>query len=192
MDVYKTHGAFSWAELMTPDPKAAIATYRHLVDVHLPLVTLGCEQGDTTRGEVQQLADRVAGAVLGELLERLRDRVQERQRRRLGPRAERTGDDRCDGHQQLDADGTLTDELLERLRSEEAGADDCGSHEQRRRDSVRGSEGSGEVASRDQQTAESGPAHLPRAPQVAEETAPLALGLKGCDRGRCRAHRGAR
>ena len=27
MDVYKTHGAFSWAELMTPDPKAAIAFY---------------------------------------------------------------------------------------------------------------------------------------------------------------------
>ena len=31
MDVYKTHGAFSWSELMTPDPKAAIAFYGQLL-----------------------------------------------------------------------------------------------------------------------------------------------------------------
>ena len=30
MDVYKTHGAFSWSELMTPDPKAALAFYGDL------------------------------------------------------------------------------------------------------------------------------------------------------------------
>lgn len=27
MDVYKTHGAFSWCELITPDPAAAVAFY---------------------------------------------------------------------------------------------------------------------------------------------------------------------
>jgi len=30
MDVYKTHGAFSWSELMTTDPKAALAFYAQL------------------------------------------------------------------------------------------------------------------------------------------------------------------
>ena len=30
MDVYKTHGAFSWSELMTPNPKAALAFYGDL------------------------------------------------------------------------------------------------------------------------------------------------------------------
>lgn len=30
MDVYKTHGAFSWSELMTPDPAAALAFYGKL------------------------------------------------------------------------------------------------------------------------------------------------------------------
>jgi predicted enzyme related to lactoylglutathione lyase len=30
MDVYKTHGAFSWSELMTSDPSAALAFYRDL------------------------------------------------------------------------------------------------------------------------------------------------------------------
>ena len=30
MDVYKTHGAFSWSELMTTDPKAAAEFYSGL------------------------------------------------------------------------------------------------------------------------------------------------------------------
>lgn len=30
MDVYKTHGAFSWSELMTPDPASASAFYAAL------------------------------------------------------------------------------------------------------------------------------------------------------------------
>ena len=30
MDAYKTHGAFSWAELMTADPKAAVEFYGSL------------------------------------------------------------------------------------------------------------------------------------------------------------------
>ncbi len=30
MDVYKTHGAFSWSELTTPDPQAALAFYGQL------------------------------------------------------------------------------------------------------------------------------------------------------------------
>jgi len=30
MDVFRTHGAFSWSELMTPDPKAATAFYGEL------------------------------------------------------------------------------------------------------------------------------------------------------------------
>ena len=31
MDVYKTHGAFSWSELMTDDPKAAVEFYGGLL-----------------------------------------------------------------------------------------------------------------------------------------------------------------
>ena len=31
MDVYKTHGAFSWNELMTPDPTAALDFYGRLL-----------------------------------------------------------------------------------------------------------------------------------------------------------------
>ncbi len=31
MDVYKTHGAFSWSELTTTDPKAAVAFYGALL-----------------------------------------------------------------------------------------------------------------------------------------------------------------
>lgn len=30
MDVYKTHGAVSWSELVTPDPEAALGFYRQL------------------------------------------------------------------------------------------------------------------------------------------------------------------
>ena len=30
MDLYKTHGAFSWSELTTSDPKAAAAFYSQL------------------------------------------------------------------------------------------------------------------------------------------------------------------
>ncbi len=30
MDVYQTHGAFSWSELLTPDPQAALAFYGQL------------------------------------------------------------------------------------------------------------------------------------------------------------------
>jgi uncharacterized protein len=30
MDVFKTHGAFSWSELITPDPQAALAFYGEL------------------------------------------------------------------------------------------------------------------------------------------------------------------
>ena len=30
MDAYKTHGAFSWSELMTSDPEAALRFYREL------------------------------------------------------------------------------------------------------------------------------------------------------------------
>jgi predicted enzyme related to lactoylglutathione lyase len=31
MDAYKTHGAFSWSELMTSDPEAALRFYRQLL-----------------------------------------------------------------------------------------------------------------------------------------------------------------
>lgn len=30
MDAYRTHGAFSWSELITPDPEAALAFYGRL------------------------------------------------------------------------------------------------------------------------------------------------------------------
>ena len=131
------------------------------VDVHVAFGAIGCDDGDGAGGEVQQLADRVAGAVLGELLKGLTDRVQERQRGRLRPRAERPRDHRGDGHQQLDADLALGHELLDRLGGEEPGADHRPRHEQDRGHDTRRAQRSGQVSRGDEQTAGRGPPHLP-------------------------------
>lgn len=44
MDVYKTHGAFSWSELMTPDPAAAADFYGRLFG--WTVKSAGAEMGD--------------------------------------------------------------------------------------------------------------------------------------------------
>jgi hypothetical protein len=41
MDVYKTHGAFSWSELMTGDPAAAAAFYGPLFGWRVETVDMG-------------------------------------------------------------------------------------------------------------------------------------------------------
>jgi hypothetical protein len=41
MDVYKTHGAFSWSELMTGDPAAAAAFYGPLFGWRIETVDMG-------------------------------------------------------------------------------------------------------------------------------------------------------
>ncbi|MCW5634986.1 MAG: VOC family protein [Rubrivivax sp.] len=43
-DVYKTTGAFSWTELMTPDPKAAVEFYGKLFGWTVEVMNMG--QGD--------------------------------------------------------------------------------------------------------------------------------------------------
>ena len=70
MDAYRTHGAFSWNELMTSDPQAAAAFYSALLgwtvqkmcvpgmDYHVPKV------GDTSVGGLMALpAEAAAGGV---------------------------------------------------------------------------------------------------------------------------------
>jgi hypothetical protein len=163
---------------------------RHGVDVDVAFGAIGRDDGDRSRGEVQQLADGIAGAVLGELLEGLADRVQERQRGGFGPGAERAGDHRRDGHQQLDADLALGHELLDRLGGEEPGADHRRRHEQRCRHDTRRAQRPGQVAGCDEQAAGRGPPHLLRRDQPREQPVG-AVGLVGVGGGRG-AHRGIR
>ena len=136
-------------------------TDHHLVDIHFTLGALSVDDGHPSGCEVQQLGDGVAGAVLGELLEGLRDRVQERECSGFGPGAEGAGDDGGDRHQQLDADLSLGDQLLDRLGREEPGADQCCDDEQHRRHHTRSAERPGQVAGGDQQTAGRRPPDLP-------------------------------
>jgi uncharacterized protein len=60
MDAYKTHGAFSWFELMTDDPKAALAFYGGL---------LGWTSEDMDMGtgpyHVIKVGDTSVGGVMG-------------------------------------------------------------------------------------------------------------------------------
>lgn len=60
MDVYKTHGAFSWSELTTPDPKAALAFYGQLFSWQHEDMDMG-----TGAYHVIKVGDRSVGGVMG-------------------------------------------------------------------------------------------------------------------------------
>ncbi len=59
MDAFKTHGAFSWCELMTPDPAAAVAFYG-------PLFGWKSDKMDMGPGQyhVQKVGDAAIGGVM--------------------------------------------------------------------------------------------------------------------------------
>jgi predicted enzyme related to lactoylglutathione lyase len=59
MDVYKTHGAFSWSELATPDPTAAVAFYGALFGWKTDTMNMG--QGDY---HVVKVGDTAVGGVM--------------------------------------------------------------------------------------------------------------------------------
>lgn len=67
MDPYRTHGAFSWAELTTSDPDAAQAFYRKLFgwtarEMSLPSGAYTTFQvGDVTVGGMMRMPDEAAG-----------------------------------------------------------------------------------------------------------------------------------
>jgi predicted enzyme related to lactoylglutathione lyase len=67
MDVFKTHGAFSWAELMTSDPAAALAFYGRLFgwsakDMAMPNGTYTTFQvSDTSVGGMMKIPAAAAG-----------------------------------------------------------------------------------------------------------------------------------
>ena len=56
MDTYKTHGAFSWSELMTSDPEGALSFYRQLFGWKVETSQMGMgpyhvvKAGDTSVG----------------------------------------------------------------------------------------------------------------------------------------------
>ncbi len=58
MDAYKTHGAFSWSELMTSDPEGALSFYRQLFGWKVETSQMGMgpyhvvKVGDTSVGGV--------------------------------------------------------------------------------------------------------------------------------------------
>lgn len=58
MDTYKTHGAFSWSELMTSDPEGALSFYRQLFGWTVETSQMGMgpyhvvKAGDTSVGGV--------------------------------------------------------------------------------------------------------------------------------------------
>jgi predicted enzyme related to lactoylglutathione lyase len=59
MDAFQTHGAFSWNELMTPDPGAAANFYRQL---------LGWEFDTMAMGETPYRVVKVEGQALGGIM----------------------------------------------------------------------------------------------------------------------------
>ena len=59
-DVYKTPGAFSWTELMTPDPKAATEFYGQLFGWKFDVMNMG--QGDY---HVVKAAETAVGGIMG-------------------------------------------------------------------------------------------------------------------------------
>jgi predicted enzyme related to lactoylglutathione lyase len=70
MDVYKTHGAFSWSELMTSDPQAALAFYGPLFGWKVDVMPMGegeyhvVKAGDVAVGGVMRLpAEAAAGGM---------------------------------------------------------------------------------------------------------------------------------
>ena len=60
MDVYKTHGAFSWSELMTSDPAAATAFYSALFGWTVQTSDMG-----TGPYHMVKLGDTAVGGVMG-------------------------------------------------------------------------------------------------------------------------------
>ena len=61
MDAFKTHGAFSWSELMTTDPKAAVAFYGALFG----WTSEAMDMGDGGAYHVQKLGDAAVGGITG-------------------------------------------------------------------------------------------------------------------------------
>ena len=67
MDVYKTHGAFSWSELMTTDPKAATAFYAKLFGWNIQTMDMGTgpyhvvKAGETSVGGVMGMPPNAPG-----------------------------------------------------------------------------------------------------------------------------------
>lgn len=60
MDVYKTHGAFSWSELMTSDPAAATAFYGELFGWTVQTSEMG--EGPY---HMMKIGDTAVGGVMG-------------------------------------------------------------------------------------------------------------------------------
>ncbi|MCU0968275.1 MAG: VOC family protein [Rubrivivax sp.] len=60
MDVYKTHGAFSWSELMTPDPAAAAAFYGQLFGWTVDQMDMG-----TGPYRVVKAGEAAVGGIMG-------------------------------------------------------------------------------------------------------------------------------
>lgn len=60
MDVYKTHGAFSWSELTTPDPAAAASFYSELFGWNIR--EMGAEMGGY---RVVAVGDDGVGGIMG-------------------------------------------------------------------------------------------------------------------------------
>lgn len=60
MDVFKTHGAFSWSELMTTDPEAAAAFYGQLFGWKSEAMDMG-----TGAYHVQKLGEPAIGGIMG-------------------------------------------------------------------------------------------------------------------------------
>ncbi len=60
MDVYKTHGAFSWSELTTSDPKAAAAFYSQLFGWAVNDMDMG-----TGPYHVVKVGDTSVGGIMG-------------------------------------------------------------------------------------------------------------------------------
>ena len=60
MDVYQTHGAFSWSELMTDDPAAAVAFYGQLFGWKAENMDMG-----TGAYHVVKIGDESIGGIAG-------------------------------------------------------------------------------------------------------------------------------
>ena len=60
MDPFKTHGAFSWSELMTPDPGAAAGFYGQLFGWQSKASDMG-----TGPYHVQSVGDSMVGGIMG-------------------------------------------------------------------------------------------------------------------------------
>ena len=60
MDTYKTHGAFSWSELMTSDPKAASEFYGTLFGWKVDTMDMG-----TGPYNVVKIGDTSVGGIMG-------------------------------------------------------------------------------------------------------------------------------